>query len=135
MAKKTRISDLAEVATCQRRVYLKAKYGQKETNAQTMAKKRGIVLHEKAYQQKRPDSKSQDKRCYIATSIYGIDANETQTLRDFRDNTMMKTSVGRCLISMYYNISPHIVKLSNGKPWMITVSRLILNKFVRRLER
>lgn len=36
-----------------------------------------------------------DKRCYIATAVYGAEAWQTQALRDFRDTSLMSSMVGK----------------------------------------
>lgn len=42
--------------------------------------------------------------CFIATAVYGdINAPQVQTLRDFRDNLLMETELGRRLVEFYYS--------------------------------
>ena len=52
------------------------------------------------------------KGCYIATSVYGsYDCPEVWALRRFRDDTLEKTFLGRGFITLYYSISPTLVKI------------------------
>jgi len=47
---------------------------------------------------------SSDSSCFVATAVYGdINAPEVQTLRDFRDNVMVNTSLGRKVVEFYYS--------------------------------
>ncbi len=131
---KTRISELADVATCQRRVYLRAKYGEKETAAQSVARSRGIELHDRAERQSRPDDHSQDKRCYIATAVYGAEAWQTQALRDFRDTSLMKSRVGQGVVWMYYRLSPPLARAAAHSSWLGKAGRAILDPIVQRLK-
>lgn len=132
---KVRISELAEVATCQRRVYLRGKIGQRETEEQAAAKERGNVLHDLAYKQSHPEQGSQDRRCFIATSVYGSDAWQTQLLRDFRDSRLRKSRVGTVFISIYYFTSPTIANLCTRYKLVSVFAKTILNKVVNKIGR
>ena len=45
--------------------------------------------------------------CFIATAAYGSSiANNVVALKDFRDNILLKNSVGRSFMRFYYEISP-----------------------------
>lgn len=52
-----------------------------------------------------------DRRCFIATAIYGADAPETCFLRAWRDRVLMPSKVGRWLVRAYYALSPAFVPL------------------------
>ncbi len=51
-----------------------------------------------------------DSRCYIATHLYGPNHYYTDLLRDWRDRSLMSTLRGRALVSLYYKISPGLIK-------------------------
>jgi hypothetical protein len=49
--------------------------------------------------------------CFIATACYGdYDAEPVITLRNFRDDTLLKTKLGQQLVDCYYLISPALAK-------------------------
>jgi len=50
--------------------------------------------------------------CYIATMVYG-NYNHPQVLilRDYRDNTLLKSHLGRLFVKTYYAFSPFFVQL------------------------
>lgn len=130
-SRRTRVSDLAEVATCQRRVYLRAKLGERQTNEQAVAKARGEEVHQRMYLQKRADDRSQDRRCFIATAVYGGDAPQTAALRRFRDRRLTTTAAGMATVDLYYRVSPAIARWIDGSPRRRAMARRILNVAVR----
>lgn len=73
--------------------------------------------------------------CYIATAVYGsYDAPEVLVLRQFRDNTLSATALGRLFIKVYYRLSPPIAdRLKNAKHINRFV-RGILDKWVHNLK-
>ncbi|MCW5323659.1 hypothetical protein D5039_21690 [Verminephrobacter aporrectodeae subsp. tuberculatae] len=52
-----------------------------------------------------------DRRCFIATAIYGPDAPETNFLRAWRDRVLMPATAGRLFARAYYATSPSLVPL------------------------
>lgn len=50
--------------------------------------------------------------CFVATACYGdYDAAEVLVLRNYRDNVLLKTNLGRVAVDIYYLISPPIARL------------------------
>ncbi len=47
----------------------------------------------------------------LALQIYGEDSEETELLRNFRDNVLSKTPTGQEIIRLYYEWSPVIVRV------------------------
>ncbi len=49
--------------------------------------------------------------CFIATACYGdYNAKEVLVLREFRDDVLMNSSIGRTFVKFYYFISPPLAK-------------------------
>jgi hypothetical protein len=58
--------------------------------------------------------------------IYGVDSEETETLRHFRDNILAQTPEGQELIRLYYQWSPAIVKaMEDDEEFREEVSEMI----------
>lgn len=69
--------------------------------------------------------------CYIATAVYGdAFAPEVMVLRQFRDNFLMKSTLGRQFVSVYYAYSPDFVAWMEDKPRLQSLIRWWLNLFV-----
>lgn len=74
--------------------------------------------------------------CYVATAVYGsYDCPEVWTLRRFRDYTLAATWYGRAFISIYYAISPTIVKWFGHTEWFKTMWKRRLDCMVANLNR
>lgn len=56
-----------------------------------------------------------DDFCFIATAVFGgLDAPAVTVLRGFRDEVLVRSSVGRCVTNGYYRFSPPLAD------WLIT---------------
>lgn len=125
------ISEIGEVGICERRVYLRKKYGLRTSQEREARLDRGTKIHEAAYQQSTPDEKRADKRCFIATAVYGADAVETEHLRSVRDKILMQSAFGRIVVRLYYAASPGIARACDKSGALKHIARAILNVLVK----
>lgn len=128
-------SELSQMGACERLVYFEAKYGKRPSHSQKEAIKRGRQEHDKFFREGtrvHPNLQtSLDKPwCFIANAIFGPAADETQTLRLFRDRVMRKSVFGRATVRMYYRISPGICNWLLGKPISTAVVRFSMKPVV-----
>lgn len=73
--------------------------------------------------------------CYVATAIYGsYDCPEVWTLRRFRDYSLALTWYGRLFITLYYAISPTIVKWFGHTHWFNKMWKGKLDRMVEKLQ-
>ncbi|AJQ27562.1 CFI-box-CTERM domain-containing protein [Pelosinus fermentans] len=98
----------------------------RQTSATELAKM-GKQEHEQFNRQ----LSGKDKRCFIATAVFGIDAIETNILRQFRDNHLIPYTLGRMFTSLYYSISPYIVIVIDKYPVLMIPIRAALRWFIR----
>lgn len=57
-------------------------------------------------------TKKSKSGCFVATACYGdYNAAEVLVLRNYRDNVLLKTNLGRVAVDIYYLISPSIARL------------------------
>jgi hypothetical protein len=70
--------------------------------------------------------------CFIATACYGCcDAPEVMALRQFRDECLLTSSIGRWLVERYYRVSPGIAKALLRHPFAANyVRRFVLDPLI-----
>ncbi len=74
--------------------------------------------------------------CYIATAVYkSYDCPEVWVLRRFRDFSLKKNFFGSLFISLYYKISPTLVKIFGKNTYFIRFWKIILDNLVQSLQK
>lgn len=80
------------------------------------------------------EERNTNEGCYIATCVYGsYDCPNVWVLRRFRDEVLRKSVIGRCIVSMYYFISPSLVNLFGNRPWFSRGWKPLLDFIVDKL--
>lgn len=128
------VSDLAEVATCQRKVYLRAKLGERTTAEREKRREEGTRLHQLAYEQSHQSARKRDGRCFIATAVFGESAPETDFLRWYRDEKLVRMRGGRTAVECYYKLSPAVAKVLDRCPRGRTATAWILRRTIEVLR-
>jgi len=74
--------------------------------------------------------------CFIATAAYGTPtANQLDVLRAFRDDVLLKSTVGSLLVNLYYKVSPPIADfISEHNVVRTLVRELLVDPIVQVLE-
>ena len=121
-------SDVGRSEFCPNSVALKYA-GAKPSRKAVAAQDRGNLKHEQFNRQI-----STDKRCYVASYLYGMEDQRTETLRQFRDNALQCSPGGRTLIAVYYRLSPMVIEISKKSSWVDLVLRRIVDRLVLRAE-
>lgn len=74
-----------------------------------------------------PAGKSQIKGCFLATAIYGTpDAVEVEALKEFRDEILLRSTLGKLAENLYYIISPGLAKVISGSKIAKFLTRLTI---------
>ena len=82
-----------------------------------------------------PTQQPSSKGCYIATAVYGsYECPEVWTLRRYRDEVLDSTWYGRLCISIYYAISPSVVRWFGISELFRKLLIKPLNEFVKILN-
>jgi hypothetical protein len=77
-------------------------------------------------------SSSGSSGCYIATMAYGdYDHPQVIILRQFRDEVLDKSSLGKRFIKTYYHYSPKLVERLKNKKTLNAIIRKALNQFIK----
>jgi serine/threonine protein kinase len=71
--------------------------------------------------------------CFIATAVYGPTAIETEAFRNWRDNSLSKSYLGRVFISTYYLLSPFFAELVRRHKLLRLVVKSFLDFLLRRI--
>jgi len=81
-------------------------------------------------------SSSSGGGCYVATMAYG-DYNhpKVMALRQFRDNVLAKSALGRHFIMTYYFISPKLVEVLKNQKAINELIRKALNQIIKLIEK
>jgi len=70
--------------------------------------------------------------CYIATMAYGdYDHPQVIILRQFRDNVLDRSSLGKWFIKTYYHYSPKLVERLKNRRLINDIIRRVLNQFIK----
>ena len=80
----------------------------------------------------RKEAEKEASACYVATMVYG-DYNHPQViaLREFRDNFLRSSRVGRAFIGFYYRNSPIWVEKMQDKKAINKLIRKVLNILIK----
>jgi len=65
-----------------------------------------------------------------AESIYGENAEETELLREYRDNVLSKTPDGQEFIKNYYKFSPSVTKLLEQRPLLKNRAKALIDSML-----
>jgi len=128
-------TSLAKLGLCEHQLGLDMKTGElKATKKQTVFLKNGTAVHERSlHAAMAPRSRATDQRCFIATAVYGTDAEQTWALRAWRDRVLMASIPGRVLVRMYYRCSPLAVAVLARHPAWLSAVRRLLDGLVRKI--
>jgi hypothetical protein len=128
------ITDIVGTLYCEQKVVYDQARGDArplEIKAKAVA---GTVQHWR-FQVEGQTQQVMDRRCYIATHVYGEDASETEALRRWRDEVLRQTALGRLATVLYYRISPALVRLFGPSHFLTAITRQGLNRLIRHIGR
>ena len=126
-------SDIGHLASCETRFALERMRGgggnrrgsSPDIDAQQRAYEALVAAHHNA--------QLIDRRCFIASEIYGEAAPETEQLRVYRDTTLTSSLLGRMSIVGYYSVAPAITVLTRRSPLVRRAVRWSLDWIVAKL--
>lgn len=131
-------SDLAQCCVCEQQVVFDRTCGKKRTSERVRSAKAGIAAHADMNAQAQlayrgAETSQPDRRCFIASALYGPDGPKTQALRSYRDRKLAPFALGRLFIAFYYRSSPPIAAALCRSPRLAAVARFIVNGILRML--
>ena len=137
-------SDLAEMGFCEQKCRLKVELGPVDTDRSRAAKRDGTLEHQRFHDAVTRNHDrvvdglgggrdSTDRRCFIASAVYGPFDPRTDELRSFRDRVLLVRPAGRILVAIYYACSPAIAVHLQTAPRLTRFTRRILDLIRRRI--
>lgn len=99
-------SEVGQAKFCPHSLYLQ-KHGFKPNREASIVMRKGTQQHARSAQKA---IVVEDKRCYIATALYGVDHPNTIALRQWRDTHLTPQWWGRLITNGYYGFSPLLTK-------------------------
>lgn len=135
------ISDIVAAVYCEQKLAFDRELGDASPEHVRMRAEKGIIEHRRFEREGQvrvlleKSGNAIDKRCFVASCLYGIDAPETVLLRKWRDEVLLRSGIGRGLIHSYYRISPHLVTLIDRQGWLEKSIRLLLDWIVHLIRK
>lgn len=120
-------SDVGRASYCPHYLELKER-GTKPSQQSIEAMAKGEVSHEALNRQ------AEDRRCFVATHLYGSDHPNTCLLREYRDQKLASHTIGRVFITVYYAISPYLVIAARKLPLISRFMRYFVDWNIRRIQ-
>jgi hypothetical protein len=124
------ITEIVATVYCEQKVVFDRAHGKVTPPAVKAKAKAGELSHLRFETEARRYQGSEDKRCFIATCIYGENAIETQILRAWRDQFLLPRAWGRVLIQMYYQASPHLLSVLENSMSSRRLTKSCLDVFI-----
>lgn len=126
MKKYHTITDIVGTVYCEQKVVFDRERGDARPLAVRAKAAAGTFEHLR-FQVEGQTRAAMDRRCFIATAIYGPDAPETNFLRAWRDRVLMPAMAGRLFVRAYYAVSPSLVPMLCRSRGVAKVVRAGLN--------
>lgn len=128
--KRHTITDIVATVYCEQKAVFDRERGRIESRDVRAKREDGIAQH-KRFEHAGRRSAGQDRRCFIATAVYGPDAAETDFLRTWRDRALMPSMAGRAAVFLYYRVSPLLLPILERHTRLAHAVRALLDRLVR----
>lgn len=126
------ISNIVATVYCEQQAVFDRERGEARTMDVHMKAAAGTFEH-KRFELEGKTRAAVDRRCFIASAVYGIDAPETHALRAWRDRVLMPSPLGRAFVRSYYFVSPYLVPLLKRSALTTALIRRTLNRILARI--
>lgn len=133
------VTEMSGLLYCETQTALRFKHGKRVSPASARASARGDREHDRhdhnARRFHRRSMETSDRRCFVATAVYGPDSWQVGQLRQFRDAVLLPHEAGRAIVAGYYRVSPTIARWLERSPRARRLLRRLLDRMVTRLIR
>jgi hypothetical protein len=127
-------TELAECSVCERRVLLDRLRGKRRTPQSLAEMAAGEAVHRRLDREAQQQLQGRtDRRCFVATALWGATDARTKILREWRDRWLLKRTWGPIAVELYYRHSPTVVECMRRSPRLRALVDAILTLAVRLL--
>lgn len=126
-------TELAQMGTCERMVWLEHRFGRRRTAKQEAATQRGLAEHARFFDESKRlmngDTRRTRGRCFVATLLLAESAQAAPhlaMLREYRDHVMKPSELGRLLVMGYYQTGPMLCRILTRNAWLRRPARAIV---------
>jgi hypothetical protein len=123
------ITEIVSTVYCEQKMLFDRERGDATPSSVRAKAEQGTIEH-RCFEREGRIKSASDRRCFVASALYGPFASETDYLRDWRDQSLSKTVKGRLFIRIYYTLSPYFVRFLVGKPRTTAFVRYLLSRFI-----
>lgn len=127
------ITKVVAAVYCEQKVVFDREFGDVRPQHVKAKAQEGIRQHARFEFEGRV-KKATDSRCFIASHVYGIHADETNELRGWRDRRLMSSLFGRGLVRTYYFMSPLLLRVAGRSPFCTRLAKAILDRIVDKIR-
>ena len=124
------ITNIVAIVYCERQAILDQQYGRARPVSVRIKAAHGVFEH-KRFEMEGKALAAVDKRCFIASAVYGSEAPQTWRLRQWRDDVLKTSCLGRIVIRLYYAFSPGLVTVLETRPRLAIWVRRQLDRLLR----
>lgn len=126
-------TELAEMGFCEKRVQLAHVHGKRMLAKQRRNAERGLKAHAEFHREgvAAAAATAADRRCFVATCLYGDSSLEAETLRRFRDEVLLARPMCRWVVTVYYSLGPGVCRLLAWLPWLQPPTRALVGALAR----
>jgi len=141
--KKTKVisaSQLGSACVCEQQALFDSQRGLQRTADQKERIDNGVRTHKRLHAAActayaNVETSSPDRRCFVATHLFGADGVETEFLRCWRDSALMKTLQGRVIVGLYYRWSPIVVRAMDQSEFLKAITKWGIRKLIKRIAK
>ncbi len=126
------ISEIVATVYCERKTVYDRRFGDARPLHVRSKAVRGTIDH-LGFELESRAAMAIDRRCFIASQVYGGNAPQTDFLRAWRDDVLLQRRGGRALVSFYYATSPFVVRAVDRFPALAHLIRKTLDRVLRLL--
>lgn len=128
------ITEIVSTVYCEQKVVFDKTIGDRRPDEVRKRAEEGTKAHLAFEEEGYAVQRTSDGRCFVATAVYGYDAEETRVLRQWRDDVLLRAPAGRLLVKFYYAVSPPLAMVVTRSRRLSAASRFVIDMIVRRVS-